>query len=144
MGPVLTAPPPDRALDCACPSCGEEEPQRKLGGIAPMRPEPVVARRDAKPGAKVVHDSPYERWCLQSCVECRHDTDQRYEDSSCSVNPVDVFVPCLQRYGLLADVQPFWCVPIADVARLGSLRRLTHGRESNSMDVREGWNRKRC
>jgi hypothetical protein len=138
MRAVLAAPPPNRSLNCACASCGEEKPQRKLGRIAAMRPQPVVARRDAKPGTEVVQNSPYERRCLQFRVERRYDTDQRYEDGGRGVNPVNMFVPCLQRDRLLADVWLFWRVSIPDLARLGSLRRLTHRWESNSIEVREG------
>ena len=46
MAAVATRPPPDAALHGARPHNRERVLQRERRGVRPVRPEPVIARRD--------------------------------------------------------------------------------------------------
>ena len=101
---VVCAPPADAALDCAGADKREEEAQRETRGVASMRPETVVAARDAERGEEVVRDAPDEGCAREARVTREIEAVQRNHDDEGRVEPVDFLVPVADRHVLVLDV----------------------------------------
>lgn len=102
---VLAAPEADGALDGAGTREGEEEAQRETPGVAAVRPQAVVAARDAEAGEEVPEEGPDGGCAVQGRGADGVEAVGWDDEDEGGGDPVDVLVPVPQRDGLLADVR---------------------------------------
>ena len=112
---VVAGPPSDGTLDGTTTNSGEEDLERKGGGVGSVCPQTMVSGGDSQTSSEVVGNGPNGGLEIERSPGRVDQTNDWNTDDESDVEPVDVLVPVLACDWGVGDVSLVWTVVLVAV-----------------------------